>query len=411
MAPFPPAGAEEQAEPVSAALVRVADSIGLRPTWQRQAHIKGVAVSLWACELTAGTGETAHGSRGVGKGRTDAETRARALGEALERYLAGPASLDWTDVHFTGAGRLAAGVLADEASSPLLARQPESELACVAYHSLHDDTEVSVPLYLSAPWYAGPDGGAHRDRVGDRTDYGALSRYAVSSGYGLAPDLHQATVHALMETAERDACSLLTLRTQLYGQSLTVLDPSTLPDDLASLHGRAENEVKSRVHLIDATSDLDIPTVLAYTPPHEHRPYLRGQAAALHPYDAVEGALTEILESAVARRHAPPEPVSMTLLEPYPALRRCARFDLTDALRQARTALIPDPAEPRDPVQRLHRIVARLEARGFTTYRKHIARLPEGVSAVHILVPGLERFFAVVKGALILPGPRGREAS
>ncbi|WKX71161.1 YcaO-like family protein [Streptomyces sp. XD-27] len=368
---------------------------------------------MWGCELvdTAGVSVAA----GTGKARADTEARARALGEALERLLAGPAGLDRAAVHFTAAGRLAAGVLAGEASAPLLAQHPDRELACLTYRSLHADedededaNEVSIPLFLGAPWYAGPDGQAHRDALGDRTDYGALSRYAVGSGYGLGPTRTRATVHALLETIERDACSLLTLRMFLAGRPPVVLDPATLPDGLAALHRCAEREASARVHLVDATGDLGVPTVLAYSPPSPPKPYVRGQAAALSRHDAVAGALTEHLESATARRRAPARPVPLTVLEPYPALHRCGRFDLTDALRQARSAPFRDHPAPDAPADQLTELLVRLRAGGFTAYQRRIARLPGGADAVHTVVPGLERFFAVVKGALILPGPRGR---
>lgn len=397
--------------PATAALQRAAQSVGLRPHWRQQARVEGL-VSLWACELTDDTGEPVPNGYGMGKGPRG-EARLRALSEALERFLTGPPSLDVAAVRFATAGALADGLLAEEASAPLLRQAPDSELACHTYQSLHPGRDdADIPVYLGAPWYPGQDGQVHRDRVGDRTDYHALSRYSVNSGYGLAPTVDQATVHALLETVERDACSLLTIRTLISGQQATVLDPCTLPGDLAVLHARVQREVDAPIHLLDATSDLGIPTVLAYCTPRGRRPWLRGHAASLTPRDAVTRALTELLESAVVHRDALARPVPLTLLEPYPALHRCARFDLTGPLRRARTVPFPDgpsPAGPSaDPGAQLGELLARLAAGGFTAYRRHVAELPGEVSAVHTVVPGLERFFAVVKGALVVPGRRGR---
>ncbi|MFI6768640.1 YcaO-like family protein [Streptomyces sp. NPDC050355] len=201
------------------------------------------------------------------------------------------------------------------------------------------------------------------------------------------------------------------VRTLLSGRPPVVLDAETLPDGLAALHSWAGREASARVYLIDATSDLGVPTVLAYSTPHPPRLYVRGQSAALSCHDAVEGALTEFLESTVLRRHAPAQPVPLALLEPHPALHRCGRFDLADALVQARSAPFRGEPAPDDPADQLARLLARLTAEGFTAYRRSLARLPGGVDAVHAVVPGLERFFAIVKGALILPGPRGRAAA
>ncbi|MFE0186586.1 YcaO-like family protein [Streptomyces sp. NPDC058989] len=385
--------------------------MGVHPCWRRHAHIEGV-VCLWECSLADNTGAPVPGASGIGKGHDQAEARLRSLTEALERFLTGPARLNESPVHFVGAGELAAGPLSRDASAPLLTRLSGSELACHSYQSLHPgDSAISIPLYFSAPWYTDQDGKRYRDRVGDRTDYRDLSRYSVSSGYGLAPTPDHATVHALLETIERDACSLLILRVLLSGRPPTVVDPRTLPDDLVILHGQVEHEADGPVHLIDATSDLDIPTILAYRAPAEGRPYLRGQATSLSPTQAVTGALTELLESAVARRHTSPPPLPLTDLEPYPALHRCARFDLTAALHRARTTAFADRTTfPPCPGAQLDEVLSRLTAHGFTAYRRRIATLPGNVSAVHTVVPGLERFFAVVKGALTLPGPRGRSS-
>ncbi|WP_431043587.1 YcaO-like family protein [Streptomyces sp. P1-3] len=359
---------------------------------------------MWTCELADPAGASV--AAGAGKGRTDTGARARALGEALERLLAGPAGLDRAAVHFTAAGQLAAGMLAGEASAPLLAQRPDQEIACLTYEPLHAGAdEASIPLFLGAPWYAGPDGRAHRDALGDRACYGALSRYSVGSGYGLAPTPTQATVHALLETIERDACSLLTIRTLLSGRRPVILDPATPPDGLAALHACAEHEASARVYLVDATSDLGVPTVLAYSTPRPPTRYVRGQAAALSCHDAVEGALTELLESTALRRRTPARPVRLALLEPHPALHRCGRFDLTDALLRARSTPFRDRPAPDDPANQLTGLLARLKAGGFTARQRRIARLVGDVDAVHTVVPGLERFFASSKALSSSPAP------
>ncbi|GAA0563665.1 ribosomal protein S12 methylthiotransferase accessory factor [Saccharopolyspora erythraea NRRL 2338] len=390
-------------EPATAAIEQAALSLGLRPRWRLWAG----PVSLAECDLLDEAGAPASGARGLGKGRDQAEARLYALAEALERFLTGPTSLDSAAVRFIAAEELADGVLAEEASAPLLRQLTGSEIACYAYQAVHAGQEgATIPLYLGAPWYAGQDGHVYRDRVGDRADYQGLSRYSVQSGYGLAPTQDEATVHALLETVERDACSLLTVRTFMSGRQPTVIDPHTLPEDLALLHTRAQRELDATVHLINATTDLDIPTVLAYCTPGDGTPYRRGQAAALATRDAVTAAITELLESQLP--HTAPPPTALTPLKPYPALHRCARFDFTDALQRAHTTAFFDRPSPEAPRAQLDELLARLAAAGFTAYRRHVAVLPGEVSAVHTVVPGLERFFAVVKGALVLPGPRGR---
>ncbi|QLH27480.1 YcaO-like family protein [Streptomyces sp. Rer75] len=380
--------------------------MGLRPCWQRMAH-EG-PVEVWSCELVDASGTIAPGASGIGKGPTPAQARIRALSEALERHVTGPVSLRRSAVHLVSAELLGSSTMRQEASSPLLTQLRGDQLACYTYESLLDGHEQSIPVFLGAPWYAGPDGRGLRESVGDTTDYRALSRYSVNSGYGLAPTLAQATLHALLETVERDACSLLTIRTFLSGQPPAVVDPQSLPDDLAALHAHVRNEADATVHLIDATSDLEIPTVVAYVLPLDGRPCLRGQAASLSSHEAVTGALNELLEAVHVRRHGMDHPTRLEALARYPALHRCARFDFTDALAHARSTAFRERSSPVNPQARLDEVLARLAEHGFTPYRRRVAVLREGISTVHTMVPGLERFFTVVKGALVLPGPRGR---
>ncbi|MEU1408395.1 YcaO-like family protein [Streptomyces sp. NPDC005728] len=387
---------------------RAASRLGLRPQWRPLAGVGGAA-SVWACTLLNGAGAPVPDGVGVGKGNNAAAARERALGEALERLVTGPMSLAPGAVLLCRADRLAAGALATDASAPLLTALGGTKLACHVYQGLNEpQREARIPLYLGAPWYAGPEGQKLRDAVGDRADYQALSRYSVNSGYGLAPSDRDATVHALLETIERDSCSLTTIHTLLAGRPPTVFDVRSLPGDLTALHHTAEQEAEGVVHLVDATSDLGVPTVLAYRPPQPTGGgYLRGQAAGLSMRQAVTGALLELLESALVRRRTPPEPVQLGLLEPYPALHRCAVFDLTGPLRRARRARFEDALPAQEPEEPLDALLACLAQHDLSAYRRTVAAMPEGVCAVHVVVPGLERFFAVVKGALVVPGPRG----
>jgi ribosomal protein S12 methylthiotransferase accessory factor len=403
---MPPLPAFAPTGQVPSAVEQATRRLGLRPRWQRIAN--GGPVDVWSCELVDAAGTTAFEAPGLGKGATPAQARVRALSEALERYVTGPMSLERHAVRLVTAELLGSSTLKHDASGVLLRQLRGSQLACHTYESLLDGHEESIPIFLGAPWYAGPDGRGMRESVGDTTDYHALSRYSVNSGYGLAPTLAQATLHALLETVERDACSLLTIRTFLAGQPPAVVDPRSLPEDLATLHAHTQRAVDATVHLIDATSDLGIPTVIAYVLPLGGGSCLRGQAASLSSHEAATGALTELLESFHARRHGMDQPPRLERLARYPPLHRCARFDFTDALAHARSTAFRERSSPMSEQAQLEEVVFQLAEQGFTPYRRRVVAVPENVSAVHTMVPGLERFFSVVKGALVLPGPRGR---
>lgn len=96
-------------------------------------------------------------------------------------------------------------------------------------------------------------------------------------------------------------------------------------------------------------------------------------------------------------------------LAAYPALHACGRFDLTDHLRDA--VMIPFAAAgrvPHRPHAQLRKVIAILAARGYTPYRRTVATLSGEITAVHVIVPDLDRFMLISDGNLVLPGPRGQ---
>ncbi|MCX5404057.1 YcaO-like family protein [Streptomyces sp. NBC_00335] len=416
--PHVPAGPAGELTPslkqATAVVLRAAEVLGLFPQWTD--HAAGQHPTTVSCQLLDRQGNVVPDAVGHAAGSA-ARAGLGAVCEALERHLAGPAGFDPARTRLRYAGELARGALAAEASALLLAAAPEQRLACWTYEPLAEVHELDVPVYLSSPWYADSEQGpALRERAGDQGDYRALSRYAVNSGYGLGLSLTDATLHALYETVERDACSLLLAHAFLgSGHHLAELDPRTLPPDLASLHAHVEESAGHRVHLLDATTDLDIPTVVAYSPPTPESPYFRGQGASLSMRQAVHRALTELLESVQVRALAPGDTLDrqadLRALHSYPQLHACGRFDLTGQLSRAELVPFADRRQPPGgPQHRLDQVLSLLAAGGYTAYRRTIRVLPGDIHVAHALVPGLERFFAVVKGALVLPGPRGRYA-
>jgi ribosomal protein S12 methylthiotransferase accessory factor len=238
-------------------------------------------------------------------------------------------------------------------------------------------------------------------------------RYSCNSGSAVGVTLGEALLHALNETIERDALSLFLVRAFLCGADLrpTVIDPATLPRDLTCAYSAAERLTGSPVHLLDITSDLGVPTMLAYTAPTAHHRHRRGVGTSLSASHAAWRALTELVQTTVGERLAwsgaplRDEPAG---LAGYPELRACVRFDLTGHLHHART--VPHsyaggvPDHPRD---QLRELVSILAAHGHVPYRRVVAALPGEIVAVHAIVPGLERFMLITDGNLVLPGPRG----
>jgi ribosomal protein S12 methylthiotransferase accessory factor len=266
-------------------------------------------------------------------------------------------------------------------------------------------------MFLSAPWYVETGAAGLRELAGDDCDYADLMRYSCNSGSAVGLTPAEALLHALNEAIERDALSLFLVRAFLAGQPPrpALIDQDTLPRDLARAHAMAEELTGSPVYLLDITSDLGVPTMLAYTAPTSGHGHRRGTGTSLSPGYAAWRSLTELLQTTLGE-HLAPSRTDLTALAAYPALHACGRFDLTDVLRRAR--VVPFPQGPEvlgTPAGQCRIVTARLRSRGLTAYSRTVGALSCGVTAVHVIVPLLERFMLVTDGNLVVPGNRGRQ--
>ncbi|KZS76168.1 hypothetical protein A4G29_05420 [Mycobacterium kansasii] len=158
------------------------------------------------------------------------------------------------------------------------------------------------------------------------------------------------------------------------------LDPETLPIELRTLLEQVQTRIGREVWLIDVTTDLGVSSTLAYSPGPRGR-YLRGYGASLSRRYSVYRALTELLEVQLTDRGVAQRLEGIELLKDHPVLQACAELDLRPLA--ASTRLVPY-AETAAPC------------------------LSNGITVVHVHIPGLERFHMIVDGpAAVVPGRRG----
>jgi ribosomal protein S12 methylthiotransferase accessory factor len=406
----------ERVVPLSEATKRVMAALadlGLRPELTDVGQ--GGDPTAWSCRMRTGDGAMPATAQGMGKGWHQ-EARTGAVFEALEHYLTGPDLFGPSAVELAESAGLTVGPLGREACSVLLAGTPTRRLACHRYRPLGGGPEILVPLFLSAPWYLEAEGDRLREQVGDTCEYGDLMRYSCNSGSAIGVTAAEALLHAVNEAIERDALSLFLVRAFLGAACFrpTVIDPATLPGELVTAYSAAERLTGSPVFLLDITSDLGVPTMLAYTAPNISRPHRRGVGTSLSSTHAAWRALTELLQTTLGEalwRSDDTPRGDLAGLTAYPELYACGRFDLTDHLRGAR--MIPfDPAgRLPGPAAQLLRLIAILAAHGYTPYHRTVAALRGEIIAVHVFVPGLERFMLITAGNLIVPGLRGQAAA
>jgi ribosomal protein S12 methylthiotransferase accessory factor len=371
--------------------------------------------AVWTATLWHGDDPVPSGL-GLGKG-SSAAAQVGAIFEALEHHLSGLRCLADGGTTLRRAGEISSDVtLRQDVALGLLGELPDGPLGCLPFRVVTSGAEVDVPLFLSVPDYLDEEADPLRESLGDHYDYAGVSRYSCNNGWAAGTDPVEAAVHALNETIERDALSLL-LIDQFLGRRrspLVLIEASTLPDDLAALVSAAETIIGQRLHLIDMTTDLGVPAIFAYLPTRDGEPArIRGCGASLSRHYAIARAVSELVQvhlaSSLGNIHsafAAMTPVRHDWTKPYPALQACYRSDFSTRLADATLVPYRETETPDTAVGHFDALVDALSRRGFTPLqRDHY--VTANLAVVNIFVPGLERFMLVTDGQVVVPGARG----
>jgi ribosomal protein S12 methylthiotransferase accessory factor len=355
----------ERGLPLDTALARglaAAGELGLTP---RFTPLLDADPGSWQCVLGSPV-DCQPTATGFGRGDR-ATARVGALFEALEHYLSGLNGLRNRQVRLRDAHEVAHGPLASDPLIAGLANGPARELGCVRYQTLDGSAEVDVPVFLTIPEYRGEPGESARLTVEDFYDYSTAEPCVEASGWAAGSYVAEALVHAVNEAVERDALAQLVAGE--HGQPLRVVDPATLADDLADLMVAASARCGRRVHLIDMTSDLDIPAFYAVQEAGG-RP-AAGSAAALSSRVAAGRALTELIQT-------------QTTADDRALANLAGRLD--DAVE---VAFVPGHG-PTTPRQHLDVLMELLHGKGFTPYARE-QYTTRNLAVVNVFVPGLDR--------------------
>ncbi|MBA8827809.1 ribosomal protein S12 methylthiotransferase accessory factor [Saccharopolyspora lacisalsi] len=382
---------------------RLLDQRGWQAHYDDLGH--GATVTAWRCTLHDAHGHPIPGGTGAGKGHTDA-ARVGAVFEAIEHYTSRHPELHHADIAPHPAGTVAEALGPDPITA-VLAADPEVPVGCVRYHAAEEPQhELLAPAALSVPYYCAEDHADQRRTLGDHADYRVLARYASNSGSAIGTSHNEALLHALNEAIERDALSLLLVRAFLAERAYRpqVLDVDTLPGELVEMTTAVENHLGDSVWLVEITTDIGVPTVLAYTPPSTHHPrHRRGLGTSLSRHHAIYRALGELLQGELVGEVTLTEQLAH-LADYHTGLHRCATFDLGAHLAHAETIPYRPTPGHQAPADQVEAVLAHLRAAGYTAYTRTLGQ--HTLPIVHALVPGLERFMTILQGVLNLPGPR-----
>ena len=253
-------------------------------------------------------------------------------------------------------------------------------------------TTLWYPIFLSDPAY-------HQAPLpGDSVaPYHSFLRYSSSIGTAAGPTVEAATRHAVCELVEHDGLSLAMLRWFVAGDpAIDLVDPASLPARIAELHAEAQAAAEARVHLVDVTTDLDVPVYVAIQDDDSRRPALFGIGAAPTGADAAERALQELVQMSVAER----APSTLDELRPWPRLLDCATLPVRRLVADADARIVPLRTDHVD-------VRRRLKHKDIELYAYVLTPQPYTLAVVTVVAPGLERFSLVYAGRPVVPTGRG----
>lgn len=97
-------------------------------------------------------------------------------------------------------------------------------------------------------------------------------------------------------------------------------------------------------------------------------------------------------------------------LKQFPRLLRCLRFDLNPLLNQSEQQYVALPhAHDQKPLAEQIDLLAKdLQQQGRTLGISTLHQTRLGTTLVNVVIPGLERFFVVSSGNVVVPQARGR---
>jgi len=351
---------------------------GLNPVWNDRQDLDGLRASL---RLSA-----------MGKGLTIASSQAGALAEALERQ-----SMIWqgdegvqvarmddleraihpNDIQLYSAAQIAAAKLDGSPTHRFhyvpQTFQVDQEHAWSQVRGIADDRRAWIPsaiAYLGVP----------------QTGPGSLR--GCSNGVAAGNSVDEALLQGLLELVERDSVALWWYsRAHRPGIDLDATDDPRVRAAIAPLRARGRD-----VWVLDITSDLDIPAMVALTATPEGGRILMGFGAHVDPVIAVVRALTEVCQSESGisdwRRESTPEGVPEIEGEWLAAVTTA-----TDPWLAQHGSVPLASASTLNLHESLDAVLVALSKAGLEAWWMDLTRSDIGLPVVRTVVPGLRHFW------------------
>ena len=253
-------------------------------------------------------------------------------------------------------------------------------IAWVAANRLSDGAKMRFPLDL-----------CYRRRASEQDFIPPLK---LSSGCAAGATVEAATLRALLELVERDAVALW-WRGGRRGRSIA---PETEATGAAAelLAQIRQGKSDRKTWLLDITTDIDIPAVVALSAGLDGFGFAFGLGARLNLAEAARAAVFELCQvelgqHVVAAKRSESGDAALSESDRR-QLRRGTLFDSRDCklLQPETTRENASTGHPNIPASNLQQALERLETHGISAYSIDLTRAEFGIPVVRVLAPGLQ---------------------
>ena len=360
---------------------------------------------------------------GAGKG-TGKQSKTSALFETFEHHLqSSKIKIDginrYSEIKWFAVEELAAvDRIGTEKPIELLSKNNiQGQMPCQKFTDLSGQKDIYYPLILTIPAYL------DSPLEGDTFDYRIAAKYGSNNGAGIGVGFEEAAIHAINEALERDAQATHLLKTFMKSvpDRLRVVKRESLPERLNEIVNSIQDEFGTEICIIDITSDFNVPAFrVHFTIPNYPKPMF-GMGASLSKEYALERALLEALQVGHIISHTKAdhpfvirEKKGLERLEGLPKYHDCVTYNVDRLFSRDHYILVDyeDLMSHKVPERLsvyLKTLNALVENNGYQVYTSTHFESQNGIVALHVTIPGTEKFFLVESGEYVLPSLRGRQ--
>jgi ribosomal protein S12 methylthiotransferase accessory factor len=232
-------------------------------------------------------------SKGTGKGDSNIEALVGAIYECLEHFYHKSERYILNESYILSTASISSG---NNDLPVYLLKQifPDSPVLCSKYTDILEEKDIMYPTFINFHDYID---NPHKE---DKVKYTSLQRYSSNNGSAIGCNRNEALIHAINEKIERDALSLFLIA--LYYLQLDfgirLVERESLPTTLLKKIFDAEKIIGCEIHVVNITSDIGVPTYLAYPNSLEYTDYpVFGCGTSLFADYAFRRAVNELVQA------------------------------------------------------------------------------------------------------------------